>query len=90
MLRYTRELSWSARSSTGKSTGLRSQRLGVRVPSGASFFIFFTFFTLKIYALSILNNYTIVIDPGHGGEDKGACNKKIVEKEIRLEIIIPK
>lgn len=33
-----------------------------------------------------MNNYRIVIDPGHGGEDPGASGNGIIEKNLTLEI----
>ena len=33
-----------------------------------------------------MNNYRIVIDPGHGGEDPGASGNGIIEKDLTLEI----
>lgn len=33
-----------------------------------------------------MNNYRIVIDPGHGGEDPGARGNGIIEKNLTLEI----
>lgn len=33
-----------------------------------------------------MNNYRIVIDPGHGGEDPGASANGIIEKNLTLEI----
>lgn len=31
-------------------------------------------------------NYSIVVDPGHGGEDPGAVNGNIYEKNFTLEV----
>ena len=31
-----------------------------------------------------MNNYRIVIDPGHGGEDPGASGNGIIEKNLTL------
>ncbi len=31
-------------------------------------------------------NYKIVVDPGHGGEDPGAVNGNIYEKDFTLEV----
>lgn len=33
-----------------------------------------------------MNNYRIVIDPGHGGEDPGASGNGIIEKNLTLDI----
>lgn len=33
-----------------------------------------------------MNNYKIVIDPGHGGEDPGAMGNGIIEKDLNLKI----
>ena len=33
-----------------------------------------------------MNNYRIVIDPGHGGEDPGASGNGIIEKDLTLDI----
>ncbi len=33
-----------------------------------------------------MNDYKIVIDPGHGGEDSGAVGNGIIEKNLNLEI----
>lgn len=33
-----------------------------------------------------MNDYKIVIDPGHGGEDPGASGNGIIEKNITLDI----
>ena len=33
-----------------------------------------------------MNNYRIVIDPGHGGDDPGASGNGIIEKDKTLEI----
>ena len=33
-----------------------------------------------------MNNYKIVIDPGHGGEDSGATGNGIIEKNLTLQI----
>ena len=33
-----------------------------------------------------MNNYKIVIDPGHGGEDPGASGNGIIEKNLTLDI----
>lgn len=46
-------------------------------------------FTLKkesVKVANILNNYTIFIDPGHGGKDNGTCYNEIAEDEINLNI----
>lgn len=31
-------------------------------------------------------NYSIVVDPGHGGEDPGAVNGNVYEKDFSLEV----
>lgn len=31
-------------------------------------------------------NYSIVVDPGHGGDDPGAVNGNIYEKDFTLEV----
>lgn len=31
-------------------------------------------------------NYSIVVDPGHGGEDPGAINGNVYEKDFSLEV----
>ena len=33
-----------------------------------------------------MNNYKIVIDPGHGGSDSGATGNGIIEKNLTLDI----
>ena len=33
-----------------------------------------------------MNNYKIVIDPGHGGDDPGASGNGIIEKDLTLKI----
>lgn len=38
------------------------------------------------YANHLLNQYTIFIDPGHGGKDNGASFNQIAEDEINLDI----
>ncbi len=47
------------------------------------------FFTLILFA-AILNakNFTVVIDPGHGGKDPGAIGKRIQEKAINLNVAL--
>lgn len=51
--------------------------------------IIFAFVNLNNYTkvnTSIVNDVTIVLDPGHGGEDGGATANGIVEKDINLSI----
>ena len=33
-----------------------------------------------------MNNYKIIIDPGHGGTDSGASGNDIIEKNMTLAI----
>ncbi len=49
----------------------------------------FTFFILFISSLSLFGQITVVIDPGHGGNDPGHCGSHAhhaTEKEINLKI----
>lgn len=37
-------------------------------------------------AVPFARNYTIIIDPGHGGSDPGACLDKITEKQLNMGV----
>ncbi len=44
--------------------------------------------SLETNAFSQNQNITIIIDPGHGGEDPGACANGLIEKNLNLDIAI--
>lgn len=48
----------------------------------------FVFYSLLVFFSSINAGemFTVLIDPGHGGSNKGAVKDEIIEKEITLEI----
>ncbi len=50
----------------------------------------FTSMGYKDYHASVnneqLNNFTVIIDPGHGGKDPGASENGIIEKDFNLEL----
>lgn len=52
--------------------------------------IILTIFSLCICVFSIYaeNNYTIVIDAGHGGKDPGAIDNGVKEKDINLNVAL--
>ena len=48
--------------------------------------IFILIINYSIYSQSIDSNFTLVIDPGHGGKDPGNTGNGYLEKKIALSI----
>ena len=48
--------------------------------------IFLLIINYSIYSQSIDSNFTLVIDPGHGGKDPGNTGNGYLEKKIALSI----
>ena len=48
--------------------------------------IFLLVINYSIYSQSIDSNFTLVIDPGHGGKDPGNTGNGYLEKKIALSI----
>ena len=50
------------------------------------FLIFLLIINYSVFSQSIDSNFTLVIDPGHGGKDPGNTGNGYLEKKISLSI----
>ena len=50
------------------------------------FWIFLFTINFSLFSQSIDSNFTLVIDPGHGGKDPGNTGNGYLEKKIALSI----